>query len=79
MNGEIKEFVLEKLRFMPLIVDILESTRATNKIDQLLNILQKMTEKIVIKTIEPFSEKLIVELTKLITNDSANVRKKRIM
>lgn len=74
LRGEVKDFLLDKLRFLPLIVDILESCRYTAKVKQLLNVLEKMTDKIVIKVIEPFSEKLIIELTKLISNDSVEVR-----
>lgn len=71
--GNAKEFLNEKCRFLPDLVNIFKQTKTTNEVECLLVLLQKITQNVEIKIVEPFLEVLIIELIKLITNEIADV------
>lgn len=66
-----KEFVINRLRVLPILADMLEISTQTSTIECILKMLQDITFGIKITVVEPFLEKLLQIIVDIIIGENA--------
>lgn len=75
LNYSVRQSLVDKFKYLPVITKILEEINEKHKILQVLNILKSLTYNIKLTWNEPYLQKLIRALVKLILIDNVWFRK----